>query len=156
MIEIRQFVSVLSRVVHISPWYYLFSSIIVVVAFLLFSSYERYRRLCVAFLCGYLFWIIATTVLARAPKDDARVNLQLFWTYQELFRRPRGSHGLNIEIFLNILMLAPVGVLIPIIFEKRFLFTVGIGGFISVVIELLQYITHRGLTEIDDIGIFVC
>ena len=151
MIEVRQFISVFSRVVSISPWYYLGCVVIIVGVYFLVRSLEKKRRICTAALCGYMFLILATTVLARASKENAGVNLQLFWTYREVFSRPRGSHGLNIEILLNILMMIPIGVLLPLVTKKKFLFALGIGTLTSIAIELLQYITHRGLCEIDDV-----
>ena len=56
------------------------------------------------------------------------------------------------EVCLNVLMLMPVGALLPLIFEDRKLQTILLTGIvISLIIEISQLLTNRGLFEIDDI-----
>lgn len=59
-----------------------------------------------------------------------------------------------IEILLNILMLVPCGILLPLIYKikkSKFMNTILTGMVISCCIEALQLILRRGLFEFDDI-----
>ena len=57
------------------------------------------------------------------------------------------------QILLNILLFVPFGFLLPIISDRfRNLWLITLTGFIfSTGIETMQYITGRGLTEVDDV-----
>ena len=57
------------------------------------------------------------------------------------------------QIFLNVLLFVPFGFLLPMI-SKHFrnpILTVVTGCIFSCFIEITQYITGRGLTEVDDV-----
>ena len=57
------------------------------------------------------------------------------------------------QIFLNVLLFVPLGFLLPMI-HTRFrnpILTVATGCVFSCFIEITQYITGRGLTEVDDV-----
>ena len=62
------------------------------------------------------------------------------------------SQGLLIENLLNMILLLPVGILLPVILDSRLrtsmVFLIGV--VISAVIELSQLIFQRGLFEWDD------
>lgn len=62
------------------------------------------------------------------------------------------------QIFLNIILFIPFGFMFPIIHSKSFrkyhlspVFTIFIGFALSFFIEVMQYITGRGLADIDDL-----
>ena len=56
------------------------------------------------------------------------------------------------EVLLNVLMLLPVGVVIPdLLTTKKIVKTVLVGFSISIAIEMLQLVLRRGLLEIDDV-----
>lgn len=57
------------------------------------------------------------------------------------------------QIFLNILLFVPFGFLLPIVSERlrNPILTVFSGFLFSSGIETMQYITGRGLTEVDDV-----
>ena len=62
------------------------------------------------------------------------------------------------QIFLNIILFIPFGFMFPIIHSKSFrryhlspVFTIFIGFALSFSIEVMQYITGRGLADIDDL-----
>lgn len=65
----------------------------------------------------------------------------------------RDSSMLWSSLILNILLFLPLGVLLPLCFRRvrRGLPTVGTGFLLSLVIELLQYVTHRGFLDVDDL-----
>lgn len=81
---------------------------------------------------------------------ESRINL--FWTYAEIAKGGGRARRLVIEILVNIIMMLPIGALLPAALGKgKLLWTVLIGGAHSVAIELLQLILHRGLCELDDV-----
>ena len=55
------------------------------------------------------------------------------------------------EIRENILLFIPIGFLLPMVIKKPVWLPPIIGIGISVIIELTQFITHRGLCETDDV-----
>jgi len=88
-------------------------------------------------LAGYLFLILAVTVLDRRPGPRMTYELIPFWSY--------GVKSLRMEILLNILLFIPVGLLAP-----RWK-AVGLAAGYSMLIELAQLVSFRGLFEFDDV-----
>ena len=88
-------------------------------------------------LAGYLFLILAVTVLDRTPGPKMTYELIPFWSY--------GVKSLRMEILLNIILFIPVGLLSP-----RWK-TVGLAAGYSMLIELAQLVSFRGLFEFDDV-----
>ena len=88
-------------------------------------------------MAGYLFLILAVTVLDRRPGPKMTYELIPFWSY--------GVKLLRMEILLNIILFIPVGLLAP-----RWK-TVGLAAGYSLLIELAQLISYRGLFEFDDV-----
>ena len=88
-------------------------------------------------LSGYLFLILAVTVLDRTPGPKMTYELIPFWSY--------GVKALRMEILLNVILFIPVGLLAP-----RWK-TVGLAAGYSMLIELAQLVSFRGLFEFDDV-----
>lgn len=106
----------------------------------------------------YLYFIFECAVLARVPRER-QYQLELFWSWKEIVK-PIGRIGatntrdeLILLNILNIFILLPSGMLIPIMRNKKMKawqgLVIGIG--ISFVIEISQFAFSRGLFEIDDI-----
>jgi len=100
------------------------------IAVLVWISLGKWRN---GLLAGYLFLILAVTVLDRRPGP----KLIPFWSY--------GVKALRMEILLNVILFIPVGLLAP-----RWK-TVGLEAGYSMLIELAQLISYRGLFEFDDV-----
>lgn len=83
---------------------------------------------------------------------NRRVVLMPFGQIYALLRYPNNGHWFW-QIFLNILLFVPFGVLLPCL-KPRFqhFWSVVFAGFLfSAAIESMQFITGRGMTEVDDI-----
>ena len=95
-------------------------------------------------------FIVRETMVLRTP-DNRGVVLQPFREFEEMMN---GMHFFWFkQIFLNILLFVPFGFLLPMI-HTRFrnpILTVVTGCIFSCFIEITQYITGRGLTEVDDV-----
>ena len=88
-------------------------------------------------MAGYLFLILAVTVLDRTPGPKMTYELIPFWSY--------GVKSLRMEILLNVILFIPVGLLAP---KWK---TVGLAAGDSMLIELAQLVSFRGLFEFDDV-----
>ena len=105
------------------------------------------RRIALSLLIPYLFLTLVATVFTRSPSSEARIMLEPFWTYRQYYT----DDFTQFEIKINILMFIPIGFLLPMVIKKPVWLPPIIGTGISVIIELIQLITHRGMCETDDV-----
>lgn len=110
-------------------------------------------------LLTFLAVIFGSTVFTRTP-GLRQYQLEVFWSWKEILKIGKcgrmGSStegGLLQENLLNILLLLPVGFLLPGIFNRRLKWWQGliVGMMISSAIEASQLVLCRGLFEFDDI-----
>ena len=98
-----------------------------------------------------LTFIVRETMVLRLP-DSRGVILAPFRDVQAMIECPNHKFWF-MQIFLNVLFFVPLGFLLPFM-NKRFNdpVIVTVTGFLfSFGIESMQFITSRGVTEIDDI-----
>jgi glycopeptide antibiotics resistance protein len=107
--------------------------------------------LCWGLMPIYLFFVIKLTLKGR---HYAHRNLILWplWEYRKLFTSTRKFYWVK-QIFNNIIMLLPWGLMLSFINEKvRGVKQIIIAGFgLSFCIEATQFITRRGTFELDDL-----
>lgn len=95
-------------------------------------------------------FIVRETMVLRTPENRG-VVLQPFREFEAMIN---DTHFFWFkQIFLNVLLFVPFGVLLPMMsrYFKNPLITVVTGCLFSGTIEIMQYITGRGLTEVDDV-----
>lgn len=95
--------------------------------------------------------VILYATLARSSGYGGMGNLHLLRAWREAWNNYSLKNWLN--LLLNVAMFVPVGFLLPIIhrvFEKWYLM-LGVGLAATLIIELAQLITGRGLFDVDDI-----
>lgn len=92
-------------------------------------------------LAGYAFLVLAETVLIRKTSTGDHLNLDLFWSW-------RVWETQRTQILTNVVMFIPVGVLSGWMWQWRGLL---VAVCLSVVVEVLQLVTNRGLCEFDDV-----
>lgn len=97
----------------------------------------------------YVYMVFMITLLLRKPTYSHNVKPP-FWEITELIN---GNGKLLFDIIGNILMLLPLGILLPLCFRKPDTpKKIALIGFIvSLLIEVTQLITTRGYFEIDDL-----
>ena len=143
---------------HNRPWsmgeIVLFLIILSVCSFFSIRAARRHQikihqALAILALLLYLGVVFASTVFTRMP-IVRQYELIPFWSWYEVF--VNHSKSLLVENLLNILLLLPAGVLLPIIFDRRLRPSKAfmMGALISAVIEVSQLILRRGLFEWDD------
>lgn len=99
----------------------------------------------------YVFAVLYITLFDRNI-SHRRSMLQPLFEVRQMMRTRNYSYWLG-QIGGNLIMLLPLGILLPVLSDffndiKR---TVTAGFAFSLFIELMQYITGRGLCELDDI-----
>ena len=143
---------------HNRPWsvreIIVFLIILSVCSFFIFRAVRRKRLklqqgAAVLALILFLGVVFASTVFTRTP-TVRRYERIPFWSWYEVI--VNHSQDLLIENLLNMILLLPVGILLPMILDSRLrpsmVFLIGV--VISAVIELSQLIFQRGLFEWDD------
>ena len=118
------------------PWWYYAIAI-----FLGVAAWRLWKKPSLGLLMGYAFLILAETVLIRKPFLGEHIKLELFWSWKQWNVQKE-------QILTNVIMFVSVGVLVGRIWRWRRLW---VAAGLSVVIEVLQLITARGLCEFDDV-----
>lgn len=98
----------------------------------------------------FLAVVLASTVFTRQPAPGVRYELQVLWSWREIFL----NHNREMlkENLLNCVLLFPLGLMLPVIFHQRIGCLKGFlcGFVLSAAIEIGQLLLHRGLFEWDD------
>lgn len=104
----------------------------------------------VCFMVLYLGIVFASTVFTRNSTEEATCQLQLFWSWEKVIQE-QSREALK-ENILNMMLLLPFGMLLPVIGNRKLKVRYGLaaGFLVSLIIELCQLIFHRGLFEWDD------
>lgn len=132
---------------------FLFLSIILT-AVLVFTVRKKIiksgQAVCVAGVFVWLFIVFLSTVFSRNPYPEMKYELMPFWSYA--YTLQYHSVSMAEEIFLNVLLLMPMGVLLYAAFGRRIgiIRIVAAGFAVSFCIEFLQLVLKRGLFEWDD------
>lgn len=107
-------------------------------------------------ICCYISVILIYTVFARSERVNCGVVLEPFWSYKRLLSG--GFSWMFWQILENILVMIPLGYLLAkvLYFSGRKGFSMVLisglcGMLLSIGIEVLQLVLHRGITEFDDI-----
>ena len=99
------------------------------------------KKWTVGVLIGYVLIILGETVLFRTSFDGQHFQPQLFWSYEVWDVQKK-------QIIANVLLFIPLGFLVGSLWKWK---GVIVGAGFSIVIELLQLKSQRGLFEFDDI-----
>lgn len=99
----------------------------------------------------YLYFVIKLTLRGRGFKHR-RINLWPFWEVRKLLETGAYSYWIK-QIFNNIIMLLPWGLMLSFMSEKLRCFKriIMVGFGFSLCIETTQFFTRRGLFELDDL-----
>ena len=109
---------------------------------------------CILFII-YLLHVYGSTVFSRLPSKRI-CKLEVFWSWKGILNSMNTTYPkyeLFLENILNVIMLLPLGIFLPLVYGKKIDWKIGllIGIGISFSIELLQLVLCRGLFEFDDI-----
>ncbi len=119
--------------------------------------YENRRKVlfcvCILYLIGVFFiTFIVREDMSLRTSENRGVVLTPFREFDAMLHQPNHFFWFW-QIVLNILLFVPFGFLLPWIHRifRNPVVTVMAGCMLSGVIETMQYLTRRGLTEVDDV-----
>lgn len=155
-----------SSVIRLAQQYFLLGMIglVIGISLFLFGYFVVYRRLLngtkklkmskvalLSILFIYIVIVFGATIGDRVSTDSKSLSMHLFSSYKDAWNN--FSAGAWRNIILNILMFVPLGILLPLIFKncRKYWVTYLIGLFFTLIIEVIQLISGRGIFEIDDI-----
>lgn len=92
-------------------------------------------------MAGYAFLIFAETVFIRKPFIGSHFQPELFWSWRQWIVQRN-------QILTNVVMFVPVGVIAGWLWRWKGLW---IAAGLSLLIEVLQLVSGRGLCEFDDV-----
>ncbi len=129
----------------IKTFLYANSQLVIAFAFLLIIlSAVMKKKLVIISLILYIFVVLYMTIMFRNTSKP-NVNIELFWSYKQLFR----SSGTRADILRNIWLFIPIGALLYQLYPKKIVLLYPV--FISILIEIYQFFSGTGLCELDDI-----
>ena len=102
------------------------------------------RKWNIILLLIYLGMIAYMTIMFRG-KEEAGVNLQLFWSYRDLLT----NGDIRADILKNIWLFIPLGAILYQIYPSRIILFAPV--LVSILVEITQYFTGTGLCELDDV-----
>ena len=95
-------------------------------------------------LAEYIFLLYCVTIFYRTEKDCYEFNYMPFWSYDH--------SSYEVQSVMNVMVFIPIGLLIGFSFRKLSWWKpVLTGCLLSVSIELLQLLSKRGFSELDDV-----
>lgn len=159
MTEIKVYaLTAVSNIPAVVYWLLLVGLIVGGAIILLTLKTRKAQTVSLLLLIEWVLMIFCVTVIFRHSDEESSINLLPFWSY---FHYPENSYLEEMAVInlLNVVMFMPVGLLLkcgsPTINWKRIFL---IGGTLSVVIEISQFLYNKGLCEIDDIihNVFGC
>ena len=131
----------------------------VIAAFVIFhlvtkgkKKFPWVRSILLLIIIGYFAVLSYATLLRYGGGGGYReMNLHLFRAWREAWNTFFFQDWLN--IFINIAMFIPLGAILPLMAKlfRRWYVTVPFGFAVSLIIEMIQYFTGRGIMDVDDI-----
>lgn len=123
-----------------------------VIAVVVFCGIQLWKKKWdLSLLIAFMFLVLSYTVLKRQPGEELSYGMEPFWSYKAIFAggfSPVNRKTLFIQILANVVMFIPVGFLAGRLVGWK---GIVLGFAFSVLIELIQLLTGRGLFEFDDI-----
>lgn len=91
-------------------------------------------------IAAYLFFVFVETVLIRKAGVSADFRPELFWSWK--------VPDLRAQIYSNVLMFVPFGMLIGLKISWK---SIPAAAGCSLIVEMIQLLSHRGVFEFDDV-----
>ena len=135
--------------------------IVMIISFIILERYYKKNKITKTQMCFsilfiiYLLHVYGSTVFSRLP-STRKYQLEVFWSWKEILNSMNTTYPkyeLLLENILNVIMLLPLGIFLPLVYGKKIDWKVGllIGFCISFSIELMQLVLCRGMFDVDDI-----
>ena len=122
------------RLIDIPWWYFIIATAIGIVVGL-------WKKPSLGILAGYTFLLLVETVIIRIPFAGQHFEPEFFWSWKAWKDQKK-------QILVNVIMFIPVGLIGDHLWKGK---GIWIATGVSVLIEVLQLVTARGLFEFDDV-----
>lgn len=104
----------------------------------------------------YLIYVVYIVFYSRQGYYMRGINLRLFSSYIEAWHMYNNHDMYNsnwVSLIANILLFIPFGFFLPLIFRlfRKLWLSCSAGIILSLLIEIIQYVTKHGISDIDDI-----
>ena len=115
------------------------------------SIINKIQRNSIILLSSYTVALLYFTVFGRYSQSYYRYEIDVFASYRKLFEN--FDTYVFKQIILNLLMLIPVGFLLCVIIKSKFkyLWAMVISFILTVLVEVLQFVSRCGTFEVDDL-----
>lgn len=121
----------------------------VVVIIACYGVKRGWRRIAGLVLAEYIFLIYCSTVFYRTTLAERKNDFHPFWSYRAI---EDGRLELLPENIMNVVAFVPVGLLLGIAIKNiRWWQALLTGAWLSVSIEVLQFVFKKGFSELDDV-----
>ena len=124
--------------------------IVMAIGFIAYRGQRMKRFVMGALAIEYYFLVLCSTVICRTAPVLKRVELKPFYNYVDIWNGVDFKRTL-IEVLLNVALFVPIGFLLGGMMPKGFLKVLLTGFLLSILIELLQLASERGLCETNDV-----
>lgn len=124
--------------------------VVMAIGFIVYRGQRMKKFLMGALAIEYYFLVLCSTVICRTSSVSKRVELMPFYNYVDIWNGVDFKRTL-MEILLNVALFVPMGSLLGGIMPKGFLKVLLSGCLLSIMIELLQLASGRGLCETNDV-----
>lgn len=143
--ELRKYIEELVKGIPIIVYVGLLSIFIVGVVLLLIMKEKKFGRyFAILLLIEYIILIYSSTVLFRIPNGMETIFISPLWSYNK--------PNLLVQNIMNVIVFLPLGLLLGCaVTENKWWKVMTSGFFISLSIEVLQFVFKRGYAELDDL-----
>jgi len=119
-------------------------AILGITVFLIFRRNDSWKYIARLLSIEYVALILSSTVVFRQESSERIVHFIPYWG--------NNSSGIYDEVFMNIFVFIPLGLFLGASFHKQtFIKTLMTGILVSVIVEALQFVFKRGVSETDDV-----
>lgn len=151
---------IMTIIYRLIPWILLACIVLatLVIAYLLYQKFIKKTKpgfsaksTTLLLLISWLVIVLGLTSFSRGANYSNMINLHLFSGYKNAWNQ-WSLKEFQLIIF-NMLMFTPLGFLLPLYSDKfkRFLPTFIVSFFVTLLIEVFQWVTHLGIFELDDL-----
>ena len=124
--------------------------IVMAIGFIAYRGQRMKRFVLGALIIEYYFLVLCSTVICRTASVSKRLELKPFYNYVDIWNGVDFKRTL-MEVLLNVALFVPIGFLLGGMMPKGFLKVLLTGFLLSILIELLQLSSGRGLCETNDV-----
>ena len=113
---------------------------------------KKQRAICLIMFILYILTVLYLTIFRfNFRYSERKLNLTLFVSLIQVFRNADLGEFLRL-FFGNIGWFVPFGFLLPILLKRNnSLIIIGNGLLLSIFIEVIQFVSYKGVAELDDL-----